>query len=75
MPSGLKATADTGPSCPLRVARASPVAASHSRTVPSLPAEARVLPSGLKATAFTQPSCPLRVARASPVAASHSRTV
>ena len=36
LPSGLKATELTPPSCPLRVALASPVAASHTRTVLSL---------------------------------------
>ena len=39
-----------------------PVAGSHTRTVPSPPAEASNRPSGLNATAFTQLVWPVRVA-------------
>ena len=59
----------------MRVACPAPVAGSHSRTVPSSPAEASCRPSGLNATANTRPSWPVRVACPAPVAGSHSRTV
>ena len=36
--------------CPVKVIRGLPVAASHSRTVPSLLPEAMVRPSGLNTT-------------------------
>src|SRR5262245_51406228 len=47
---------------------------SHSLTVPSAPAEARVLPSGEKASDITMCSCPRSVATSSPVVTSHSLT-
>ena len=52
-----------------------PVAGSHSRTVPSLPALASSRPSGENATLLTPPAWPSRVAAGWPVAGSHSRTV
>jgi hypothetical protein len=52
-PSGLNATEKTISVCPNRVAVGCPVAGSHSRTVRSVPALARVRPSGLKATETT----------------------
>jgi hypothetical protein len=61
VPSGLKATPWTPPSCPVRVRACWPVAASHIFTVRSQLAEASRLPSGLKATLWTPPSCPWRV--------------
>lgn len=48
--------------------------ASHSRTVLSSLAVARVLPSGLNVTAFTEFVCPVRVVRVLPVAGSHIET-
>ena len=59
----------------MRAASPAPVAGSHSRTVPSSPAEASRRPSGLNATAITAPVWPVRVACSAPVAGSHSRTV
>ncbi|CAH0251588.1 hypothetical protein SRABI83_03135 [Arthrobacter sp. Bi83] len=56
--------------------RARPVAASHSRNVPSLPPERIRRPSGPNATLVTTPVCPvIGSPRARPVAASHSRNV
>ena len=52
-----------------------PVVTSHSLTVPSLDADARVLPSGEKATELTQDVCPKSVPVLDPVATSHSLTV
>src|SRR5437016_755965 len=49
LPSGLKATGQTLPVCPLRICSSSPVCPSHTLTVLSS-AAARRLPSGLKAT-------------------------
>ena len=51
LPSGLKASASTGPACPRHTPSGAPVWASHSRTLPSTPPEASRRPSGLKATA------------------------
>src|SRR5207245_7237581 len=48
---------------------------SHSRTVRSLPPEARRLPSGLQATDHTQSVCPASVLVSLPVATSHSLIV
>src|SRR6266566_7242654 len=52
-----------------------PVAASQTRTVPSLLALASCVPSGLKVTLLTSLACPCRVSRLCPVPASHTRTV
>ena len=68
VPSGAIATAHTGPSWPVRVARGVPSAA-QVRTVPSSPAVASQVPSGAIATARTRPSWPVRVARGVPSAA------
>ncbi len=60
-PSGLKATLQTLPVCPLRVRVSRPVAASHTYTVRSpLPLAIR-LPSGQNATLPTQFLCPRKV--------------
>jgi hypothetical protein len=63
VPSALNATDVTPPPYPVN---ALPiwrwVARSHSRTVPSLLALARVLPSGLKATEWTVLVCPVKPA-------------
>ena len=55
----------------------SPVATSHSRTVPSSLPVASVLPSGLNATDHTEPVWPVSGGADAgwPVATSHSRTV
>ena len=51
------------------------VATSHSRTVPSTLALARVLPSGLNATEVTEPVWPVRELPACrPAATGHNRT-
>jgi hypothetical protein len=52
-----------------------PVAASHSRTILSLDADATTLPLGENATEKTQSVCPSSFCGAAPVAASQSRTV
>src|SRR5262249_60974269 len=52
-----------------------PGATSHSLTVLSTPAEARVVPSGLQETDNTPSVCPLRTAFSWPVCGSHSLTV
>src|SRR5205807_401440 len=52
-----------------------PLATSHSFTVPSLLAEARVLPSGAQATLITSERCPWRVRSSWPLAASQSFSV
>ena len=44
--------------CVLRLARWWPLAASHTRIVPSHPAEARRRPSGEKSTAHMASVCP-----------------
>ena len=53
LPSGLNATASTGPSRCRTVRKGSPAAASQSRAVLSPPPVTTVLPSGLKAAATT----------------------
>jgi hypothetical protein len=55
LPSGEKATAETAPWCPSRVATAAPVAASHSLAVLSSQPVRMRLPSGEKATARIAP--------------------
>ena len=55
--------------------KAAPLAASQSRTVWSLEADATSVPSGEKATALTEPVWPWSVCVVAPVAASQSRTV
>ena len=73
MPSGLYATDDTMPVCPMRVACSLPVATSHSLIVWSAPPAASVLPSGLYARDDTP--LVLMVASSLPVATSHSLIV
>ena len=51
------------------------LAASQTRTVQSLLAEARSRPSGLTATAVTAAACPLKVRISWPEAVSQTRTV
>ena len=54
-PSGLNATAVTGPEPDRRAGpRSVPVAVTHSRTVPSPYPAASSVPSGLNATALTR---------------------
>ena len=76
-PSGLKATARTGP-LPRRgsTVRAQGCwsATCHSTTCPSQPAPARVRPSGLKATLRTPPPICSGGPAGAPVSVSHSRT-
>src|SRR5262249_44479465 len=55
LPSGLKATLETLPVCPLQVRSSWPVWASQTFTVLSSDVPARRLPSGLKATLQTLP--------------------
>src|SRR5215213_804735 len=63
LPSGLNATASTGPWWLVRVASSLPVLTSQRQTVLSLiPAEASTLPSGLNRTHRTEAVCPLRTA-------------
>ena len=57
------------------VCKVAPVAASQSRTVSSLEADATSAPSGEKATALMEPVWPWSVCVAAPVAASQNRTV
>ena len=73
--SGDQATQLTSPLCPVSVRIASPVSASHSRTVSSHEPEQSRLPSGDQATPSTSPVCPLSSRSARPLAASHSRIV
>jgi hypothetical protein len=64
-PSGEKATLQTLPLWPSSVCRTAPVAASQSRTVPSVPPpDASRFPSSEKATLQTLPSWPSSVCRA-----------
>ena len=67
-----KATQLTGPLCPWQAFRSLPVPTSHSLTVWSQPAEARVPLSGAKARARIGPLWPVRLARSLPVLTSHS---
>ena len=53
----------------------SPVNASQSKILLSMPPLANVLPSGEKATKSTQPLCPSHVTSGDSVARSHSLTV
>src|SRR5205814_191782 len=53
-PSGLKASADTGPVCPLYVTTGCLLATSQTVTVPSSLAEASDFPSGLNASPKTR---------------------
>jgi hypothetical protein len=55
VPSGVKASANTGPSWPVSRWRWVAVAVSQRRTVASAPAEARAVPSGVKASARHRP--------------------
>src|SRR5580700_3345920 len=57
IPSGPKATAMTGPACPVSTPAAVPVPGSHSRTVPSQPPLASMPPAD-QATVNTEPGCP-----------------
>ena len=62
--------------CPLRgLPIYSPVKASHSKILLSMPPLARVLPSGEKATKSTHPLWPSQVTSGDSVARSHSLTV
>ena len=62
-PFGEKATWLTKPEWPSSVLRQDPIAASHSRTVLSLDADATSWPSGEKATWLTEPEWPSSVLR------------
>ena len=57
----MKAALPTQDVWPSRVRRAFPLAASHSRTVLSLPTDTRVFPFGLIAIPATAPVCPVNV--------------
>ena len=72
---GENATPVTSSVWPSRVAAGWPVAGSHSRTVPSLPALASRRPSGENATERDPPVWPAGCAVGWPVTGSHSRTV
>ena len=61
--------------CPVRMREACPVAAFHTLTGPSIPAEASRFPSGQKATLLTKLVCSLKVRVSWPAAASHTITV
>src|SRR5437763_1773168 len=81
LPSGENTANRTAPSWPRKVARASPVSASHSRAGLSEEAVSTRLPSGENTADKTgradktKSSWPRKVARAAPVSASHSRGV
>src|SRR5215470_14860018 len=77
LPSGLKAMLDTSSS---PVVSGAPIGArpdtSHSRTVPSRPADANLAPSGLNVTQLTPPGWPASgPPMPLPLDASQSRTV
>jgi hypothetical protein len=74
VPSGVKASAHTGPSWPVSRWRWVAVAVSQRRTLASAPAEARAVPSGVKASAHTGPSWPVSRWRWVAVAVSQRRT-
>src|SRR5262249_14106578 len=76
LPSRLKATSYTSPSCSLQVNTTSPVATSQSFTVLSALAEASRLLSGLNATARTElvwPCFPRKSWSSLPVTASQTK--
>ena len=74
-PSGLTATALTGPSCPMEIARDWLVTRSQSLTVRSSEPERAWRPSGAIATALTACSWPAKVRRSWPVCRSQSLSV
>src|SRR5579863_5063844 len=59
--TGLQGTPHTGFASPSRVRMGFSLPRSHSRMVPSTPAEASILPSGLQATSDTLRVCPTKV--------------
>ena len=74
---GLQASVATRPHYvwPSRVRSSAPLAAIHTRTVPSSLPEVSCVPSGDQATLSTQLVSPSRVRSSSPLSASHIRTV
>src|SRR5262249_9556852 len=72
LPSGLKTRA--APPRASRTVNSLPDVGSHSRIVPSAPAEARVLPSGLNTTTCTVSVWPSNRSRSLQVTGSHNRT-
>ncbi|MEM6962370.1 MAG: hypothetical protein AAF550_11625, partial [Myxococcota bacterium] len=64
---GMIATEVTGPVCPLRMRRHSPVLGFHTLMVWSSEPEMTRSPFGENATEVTGPVCPLRMRRHSPV--------
>ena len=74
-PSGLKATAWTGPVCRPTTSLLDLPGAVHTRAVPSAPTVTISLPSALKAASSTVPVCPWRSSTCAPVTASQTRAV
>ena len=67
LPSALKMSLLTAPTCPRSVRSFVPVDTSQRRTVPSEPADARRLPSGLSWIQLIPPLCPASVVTTDPV--------
>ena len=74
-PSGVTATASTGPEWPVRVRSSRPLPSSHTFSVWSQDTETARCPSGVTATASTGPEWPVRVRSSRPLPRSHTFSV
>lgn len=73
-PSGRATKDETWPRRPPTTARFVPVSISHSRIVPSVPAETTRFPSGMTATVRTMEVCPRIILTQDPVLTFQTRT-